>query len=485
MTETELHDHPDWEIVRKVRIPPVRGGMLAAPLTGRDGTRLGVIYLCDRGDGPFSADDESIAVQLAQMASIAIENTLFSEEREANRIKDEFLSTLSHELRTPLNAILGWTQLLQMEKPQGEFAHGLDVIERNARAQTKLIEDLLDVSRISTGKLRLNTKVVSVADMMEAAAEAVQTTAKAKGVELTVDPPSPPQRLVADPDRIQQVIWNLISNAVKFTPARGHVRVDAAQMGEHVQIRVSDSGQGIAPAFLPFVFDRFRQADSTSTRSHGGLGIGLTIVRHIVELHGGTVSAQSRGEGQGSVFTVMLPITAISDGLEQQAPAKDARGAGGATAAVMAMVSSHNGDLNGLRVLVVDDAPDALEVIAVILRRAKAEVTTAPTAAEGRRLLQDLRPDVLISDIAMPDEDGFALIRSVRLLAPDHGGTIPAIALTAYAREEDRQKALNAGFNAHLSKPVEPDELVCLIAQLSTGANANGAPALLTAFKEG
>src|SRR5258706_3508050 len=484
MSETELLDHPDWEIVSKVRIPPIHGGMLAAPLTGRDGTRLGVIYLCDRGDGPFTADDESIAVQLAQMASIAMENTLFSEEREANRIKDEFLSTVSHELRTPLNAILGWTQLLQMEKPQGEFAHGLDVIERNARAQTKLIEDLLDVSRISTGKLRLNTKVISVGDMMEAAAEVRETTAKRKGGNLSLNPPPPPQRLVADPDRIQQVIWNLISNAVKFTPARGHVRVDAAQMREHVQIRVSDSGQGIAPAFLPFVFDRFRQADSTSTRSHGGLGIGLTIVRHIVELHGGTVSAQSRGEGQGSVFTVTLPITATSDAPDQQAPAKDARSAGGATAAAAAaMTSSHNGDLKGLRVLVVDDAPDALEVITVILRRAKADVTTAPTAAEGRRLLQDLRPDVLISDIAMPDEDGFALIRSVRLLAPDLGGAIPAIALTAYAREEDRQKALHAGFNAHLSKPVEPDELVCLIAQLT--AVANGAPALVTAFKEG
>jgi CheY-like chemotaxis protein len=210
MTETELHDHPDWEIVRKVRIPPIRGGMLAAPLTGRDGTRLGVIYLCDRGDGPFTADDESIAVQLAQMASIAIENTLFSEEREANRIKDEFLSTLSHELRTPLNAILGWTQLLQMEKPADEMAHGLDVIERNARAQTKLIEDLLDVSRISTGKLRLSTRVVPVADTIEAAADVVKTTASAKGVEIKIDPPSHTLRVVADPDRLQQVIWNLI-----------------------------------------------------------------------------------------------------------------------------------------------------------------------------------------------------------------------------------------------------------------------------------
>src|SRR4051812_39013407 len=252
MSESELLDHPDWEIVSKVRIPPIRGGMLAAPLTGRDGTRLGVVYLCDRGDGPFTADDESIAVQLAQMASIAIENTLFAEEREANRIKDEFLSTLSHELRTPLNAILGWTQLLQMEKPQGEFAHGLDVIERNARAQTKLIEDLLDVSRINTGKLRLSTRVTSVAEIMDAAVEAVQTTAAAKGVDLKVDHPSPPLRLVVDPDRLQQVIWNLVSNAVKFTPARGHVRVDATQMGAQVQIRVSDSGQGIAPEFLPF-----------------------------------------------------------------------------------------------------------------------------------------------------------------------------------------------------------------------------------------
>jgi signal transduction histidine kinase len=471
MSEAELLEHPDWDIVRKLRIPPIRGGMLAAPLTGRDGSRLGVIYLCDRGDGPFTADDEFIAVQLAQMASIAIENTLFAEEREANRIKDEFLSTLSHELRTPLNAILGWTQLLQMEKPTGEMAHGLEVIERNARAQTKLIEDLLDVSRISTGKLRLNTQVTEVATVVRAAADAVKPTADARGVELAVDVPRQSLRIVADPDRLQQVVWNLLANAVKFTPAGGRVSVDAEQVGAEVRIRVTDSGQGIAPEFLPFVFDRFRQADSTSTRSHGGLGIGLTIVRHIVELHGGGVRADSRGEGHGSTFTVTLPITAAQEA--RDLPAGSPRAGRGAA-------PNENGDLDGLRILVVDDAPDALEVLAVILRRGKADVTTAPSAQVGRRLLQELRPDLLISDIAMPDEDGYALIQSVRSLPPERGGATPAIALTAYAREEDRAKALAAGYQAHMSKPVEPEELIELAARVVAGGPA---PTLLPAEK--
>jgi signal transduction histidine kinase/ActR/RegA family two-component response regulator len=469
MSEAELLEHPDWEIVRKLRVPPIRGGMLGAPFTGRDGTRLGVIYLCDRGDGPFSADDESIAVQLAQMASIAIENTLFAEEREANRIKDEFLSTLSHELRTPLNAILGWTQLLQMEKPGGEMAHGLEVIERNARAQTKLIEDLLDVSRISTGKLRLTSRVVTVESVVQAAAEAVKPTATARGVDLVVDLPAEPLRLVADPDRLQQVVWNLMSNAVKFTPPGGSVTTTAEQVGGQIEIRVTDTGQGIAPEFLPFVFDRFRQADSTSTRSHGGLGIGLTIVRHIVELHGGGVRADSRGEGHGSTFTVTLPITAApeAEATPQTHPSRNGNGG--------------DGDLTGLRVVVIDDAPDALEVLAVILRRAKADVTTAPSAHDGRRAIQEFRPDLVISDIAMPDEDGYAFIRSLRALPPDRGGVTPAIALTAYAREEDRARALAAGFQAHMSKPVEPDELIDLVARVA-GASSPG-PALVPAEK--
>jgi signal transduction histidine kinase/ActR/RegA family two-component response regulator len=468
MSEAELLDHPDWEIVRKIRIPPIRGGMLAAPLTGRDGSRLGVIYLCDRGDGPFSADDEFIAVQLAQMASIAVENSLFAEEREANRIKDEFLSTLSHELRTPLNAILGWTQLLQMEKPTGEVAHGLEVIERNARAQTKLIEDLLDVSRISTGKLRLTTRVVTVASVVQAAAEAVKPTAAARGVDIAVELPDEPLRLVADPDRLQQVVWNLMSNAVKFTPQGGRVTAGARQVAAQVQIHVTDTGQGIAPEFLPFVFDRFRQADSTSTRSHGGLGIGLTIVRHLVELHGGSVRADSRGEGHGSTFTVTLPITAATETEETpqpRPPGRNGRSNG----------EPKDGELKGLRVLVIDDAPDALEVLAVILRRAKADVTTAPSAHEGRRALQEIKPDLVISDIAMPDEDGYEFIRSLPSLPPDRGGVTPAIALTAYARDEDRTRALAAGFQAHMSKPVEPDELVNLVARV---AGSFPAPAL-------
>jgi CheY-like chemotaxis protein len=478
MTERELLEHPDWDIVRKLRIPPIKGGMMAAPLTGRDGTRLGVVYLCDRGDGPFSADDEFIAVQLAQMASIAVENSLFAEEREANRIKDEFLSTLSHELRTPLNAILGWTQLLQMEEPQGEVGHGLEVIERNARAQTKLIEDLLDVSRITTGKLRLSSRVVPVATVVQAAVEAVKPTADARGVELASDLPPREQRIVADPDRLQQVVWNLLANAVKFTPAGGRVSVEAEQSGANVEIRVTDTGMGIDPAFLPFVFDRFRQADSTSTRSHGGLGIGLTIVRHIVELHGGTVRADSRGEGHGSTFTVTLPISAAN----AAAAADPAAGGNNGHAAGAAGTAAGNGsaaaaesprsdaDLNGLRVLVVDDAPDALEVLAVILRRARAEVTAAPDARTARRLLQELRPDLLISDIAMPDEDGYALIRSIRELAADRGGQTPALALTAYAREEDRSRALAAGFQDHMSKPVEPGELVAAASRLTRAA---------------
>jgi CheY-like chemotaxis protein/anti-sigma regulatory factor (Ser/Thr protein kinase) len=395
------------------------------------------------------------------MASIAVENSLFAEEREANRIKDEFLSTLSHELRTPLNAILGWTQILMMEEPDGEVGHALEIIERNARAQTKLIEDLLDVSRITTGKLRLSTNVVAIGPIVQAAADAVRPTAEARGVAIEVRLPETPHRLVADPDRLQQVVWNLLSNAVKFTPSGGQVAVAAEQVGAAVQIRVSDTGQGIDPAFLPYVFDRFRQADSTSTRSHGGLGIGLTIVRHIVELHGGTVRADSAGEGRGSVFTVSLPITAASD-LPDLPPVTPGRADGGTEEPAL-----DGKGLAGARILVLDDSHDAREILALILRRAGAHVTTASTPQEARLLLPDAQPDVIVSDIAMPDEDGFEFIQSVRMLPEDCGGTIPAVALTAYAREEDRLKALAAGFQAHMAKPIEPNDLIGLVAQFA------------------
>jgi signal transduction histidine kinase/DNA-binding response OmpR family regulator len=456
MTEQELREHPDWEIVKQLNIPPVRGGMLAAPLTGRNGNNLGVIYLADRHEGSFTSDDEAVIVQLAQMASIAVENAIYAEEREANRIKDEFLSTLSHELRTPLNAILGWTQLLKLEKLDGEVAHGLEVIDRNARAQTKLIEDLLDVSRITTGKLRLNLKPASPTSVVEAAVDAVRPAAEAKKITLERNMDAAGAEIVGDPDRLQQVVWNLLQNALKFTPRGGRIVTTLDRVEGQVRIRVQDSGQGIAPEFLPYVFDRFRQADSTSTRTHGGLGIGLTIVRRIVELHRGTVTAESAGKDQGSTFTVMLPVTAV------RAPGEEGEPAGGAKAAAARPVH-----LAGYRVLVVDDEPDAREVITTVVQRAGAEVTAAGSVREAIDAFRTARPDLLVSDIAMPDDDGYSLIRAIRLLAADAGGATPAIALTAYAREEDRAAALSAGFQHHLSKPCDPTELLSLLAELA------------------
>ena len=484
MTEAELHDHADWLIVRDADIPPIRGGMLAAPLTGRDGNPLGVIYLSDRLEGSyFTGADEAVLVQLAQMASIAIENTLYAEEREANRIKDEFLSTLSHELRTPLNAILGWTQLLRMGKTDpAELTHGLNVIERNVRMQTKLIEDLLDVSRISTGKLRLGVRPMSLAPVIESAADAVRPAADAKRIKIVFNLDATADQISGDPDRLQQVVWNLLSNAVKFTPPSGRIEVALERVGGQAQVRVTDSGQGIDPKFLPFVFDRFRQGDSSSTRSHGGLGIGLTIVRHIVELHGGTVEAHSRGEGQGSTFVVNLPVKAVRVETEPEVPGAVPgllptpqplpAGAGNGDAAPA--TAAGGGELGGLRVLVVDDEPDARELISIILQRHGAEVTTAASAREGLQQLGRLRPAVLVSDIAMPDEDGYALIECVRQLTPEDGGGTPAVALTAYAREEDRRRALACGYQAHLAKPVEPAQLVSAVAELARDSNGRG-----------
>jgi signal transduction histidine kinase/DNA-binding response OmpR family regulator len=473
MTETDLHDHPDWDIVRTADLPAVVGGMLAAPLTGRDGTNLGIIYLSDRFDGDFfTHDDEAVLVQLAQMGSIAIENTIYAQEREANRLKDEFLATLSHELRTPLNAILGWTQLLKMESLKADVAHGLDVIDRNARAQTKLIEDLLDVSRITTGKLRLNMRRSTFGPVVQAAVDAARPAADAKQVRIDVKLADDEIPVSIDPDRIQQVVWNLLTNAVKFTPAGGQITVDLARIGppggERVTLKVTDSGQGIDPKFLPFVFDRFRQADSTSTRAHGGLGIGLTIVRHIVELHGGSVAADSAGIGRGATFTVELPAAG-------QVPATltTTAGADGASASSQ---SSQKHSISGVRVLLVDDDPDARDVIAATLRRAGADVTTVSSALEALDTLPGAKPDVLISDIAMPDHDGYALIRRIRQLPNEDGGEVPAIALTAYAREEDRARALDAGFQVHLAKPVDPGDLLARIAHLA--AQAAGQPVL-------
>ncbi len=502
MTQRELSEHPVWQLADPATRPWMRG-WLAAPLTGRDGRNLGLIEASDKADGDFTDDDEALLVQLSQMASIAIENTFFAEERQANRIKDEFLSTLSHELRTPLNAIMGWTQLLRMQQTHvggggngaapsqqinDDVAHAIDVIDRNARAQAKLVEDLLDVSRVTSGKLRLAAKVVDLSTIVECAVEAVRPNAEAKSVALSVTNDGGGEHCIdGDPDRLQQVVWNLLSNAVKFTPAGGRVDVILDEVAGQHRLRVADTGQGINAAFLPYVFDRFRQADSTSTRTHGGLGIGLTIVRHIVTMHGGSVSAESAGEGRGSTFNVMLPRVAASAEAAAPAdcaPAKGAAGAGAGNAngdAARPGGPADSRDIAGTRVLLIDDEPDAREVVGEILRRAGAHVTTSGSVTEAMGALRESIPDVILSDIAMPDQDGYDFLRRLRELPERCGGKVSVIALTAYAREEDRMRALSAGFAAHVAKPVSPDQILSTIARLI----ARDRPAALADLKCG
>jgi len=441
---------------------PVEGGWLAAPLTGRDGRNMGLLHLLDKVEGDFTTEDEAVLTQLAQMSSIAIENTLNAEAREANRIKDEFLTTLSHELRTPLTAILGWARVLRTGPAETQRTErGLEVIERNVLAQTKLIDDLLDVSRIITGKLRLAVRATNLAPVIEAALESMRPAAEAKEIEIRFerDLADGEDELIGDPDRLQQVVWNLISNAIKFTPARGRVAVRLSRLGPDFEIRVTDSGKGISPGFLPSVFDRFQQADSSTTRTHGGLGIGLAIVRHLVELHGGSVSAASDGDDQGSTFQVWLPavalgVTAVE---KERAPTPQSAPAAGPGTA----------DLTGLKVLLVEDERDGRELLTETLRAAGAETLAAESAREAFECLGSFRPDVLVSDVAMPVEDGYSLVRRMRRLAPEDGGRVPAIAVSAYAREEDRIRSLAAGFQQHIAKPLDPAELIGSIARLS------------------
>ncbi|HVG09717.1 MAG TPA: response regulator [Thermoanaerobaculia bacterium] len=389
---------------------------------------------------------------------------------EANRIKDEFLATLSHELRTPLNAILGWAQVLRTGKvDESTTARALEAVERNARAQAQLISDLLDVSRIITGKLRLELKPVEIPRIIDAALDSVRPAADAKGIRIRVTLDrgiggiGP---LMGDPDRLQQVIWNLLSNAIKFTPQGGSVEVRLGQSEGQAEIAVQDTGSGVRPDFVPYVFDRFRQAESSTTRQYGGLGLGLSIVRHMVELHGGTVSVESPGEGQGSTFTVRLPIRlGIEDGMmegmlatlteRRQRPAED----------VPDLVRSKI--LTGLRVLVMDDEADTRDLLVTALEQCGAQVTAVPSVPDALASLDRVLPDVLLSDIGVPGEDGYSLIRKLRLRSAELGGNLPAAAVTAYARSEDRIRALAAGFQAHLAKPIDPAELVATIAALA------------------
>lgn len=377
---------------------------------------------------------------------------------EANSLKDEFLATVSHELRTPLMAVLGWAHLLRSNNlDEAGQRRALETIERNARAQQQLIEDLLDVSRIITGKLRLDVRPVTPASFIDAAVESVRPAADAKGIQLEILNDPNIGNISGDSGRLQQVVWNLLSNAIKFTPRGGLVQLKLQRTRSHVAISVSDSGQGIKQDFLPYVFERFRQADMKTTRAHGGLGLGLAIVRQLVELHGGTVGVTSEGEGKGATFVVRLPVLPVY----QNAPVTDQQNQSDIEPADRPI------DLAGLKVLVVDDEADTCELLRSLLSKCGAEVSAAKSASEAFKIFKLVHPDVMVSDIGMPFEDGYELMRKVRALPEVNGGRVPAVALTAYARPEDRMKALRAGYQMHVAKPVQLDELVSIVASLA------------------
>ena len=463
---------------------PVRS-YLAAPVVSRGGQVLGGLFFGHQRPGVFTERSERIITGIAAQAAVAIDNAhLFDAVRRANtekdrlldrertarsdleragRMKDEFLATLSHELRTPLNAILGWAQVIQLSSvslPE-DLQEGMAIIERNARAQTQIIDDLLDMNRIISGKVRLDVQRVDLAHVIHAAIETVQPAAKAKEIRLhaVIDPACSP--VSGDPNRLQQVFWNLLMNSVKFTPKGGRIQVLLERVNSQVEFHVIDTGEGIDPAFLPHVFERFIQADASTTRRHGGLGLGLAIVKQLVELHGGTVSARSAGLGQGATFTVALPVTAIQT---EQGPTVERRHPSSGPASRQFKPTMR---LMGLKILIVDDEPDSRALLKRVLEDCGAQVIVAASASEALSLLQKQRPHVLISDIGMPEEDGYSLIRKLRALPADQGGTTPAIALTAYARAEDRVNALLSGFQHHLAKPAGPVELVAVLASIA------------------
>jgi PAS domain S-box-containing protein len=416
---------------------------------------------------PYDAADIAMAEELARRAALAVDNaTLYGEADQAraqaegaNRAKDEFLAVLSHELRTPMSAVYGWARMLQMGQiDSATTPRALDAIVRNAHVQLQLIDDLLDVSRIISGKMRLDIRPVDIHRVLEAALDAVRPAADAKGLklQLLIDPSAGP--LNGDPDRLQQVVWNLLMNAVKFTPRDGRIQLALQRVNSHLEIVVSDTGAGIRAELLPVIFDRFKQGDGGSTRNQGGLGIGLALVRHLVELHGGSVTAESPGEGKGATFRVKLPLVAALVPLPEDRAHPTAR---------QALPAYQGPSLRGLRVLVVDDDPEALDLIATILRPAEAETKLCSSPTEALATLRSWKPHVLVSDIEMPGQDGYSLIRKLRELDRSEGGQTPAVALTAYGRPEDRVRSLSAGFSMHVAKPVDPVELRVIVANLA------------------
>jgi signal transduction histidine kinase/CheY-like chemotaxis protein len=421
---------------------------------------LGFALLASQFDARLEANARVLQISQATAAErqdlLTRERAARDEAERLSALKDEFLATLSHELRTPLNAVLGWATMLQRGvKDEETFRRGLETIERNARAQGQLIDDLLDMSRIISGTLRLDVQLIEPDKVIEAALGTVHPAAVAKRIDLRVDVARGIGTVLGDPGRLQQVMWNLLSNAVKFTPTGGTVQVLLSRDGQDVLIRVADSGIGISPEFLPHVFDRFRQQDASITRKHGGLGLGLSIARQLVELHGGTIGVASSGAHAGTTFTLRLPLAEPEEAAKPSVPA----------ASEAAPRTGQQGDLAGVKVLLVDDAEDTLDVLQQILQHSGATIMAANSAGTALALLEREQPDVIVSDIGMPDVDGFELMRRIRRRSAGAGGAVPAIALTAFTRQDDRNKAMQAGFTDYLAKPVEPGALVAHIAQ--------------------
>ena len=481
LIQRRLDRNYKWALEGQVRVlsQALHGYLIAMPaVSGEHGTaqmqqavRISPLSHEGRVIGTLTIIEdvtERVAREAELQAQIEERSRLLSSEKlarneaeRANRLKDEFLATISHELRNPLNAILGWAHMMRLGKltpPNVERA--IETIYRNAQSQSQLVADLLDVSRIISGKLRLDVRTVDLLSIVNAALDSIRPAADAKGIRLQsiLDPAAGP--ILGDADRLQQIVWNLLTNAVKFTPKGGRIQVKVHRVESHVEIVVTDSGIGINKDFLPHVFDRFRQADASTTRVHGGLGLGLSIVHQLVDLHGGGVSVHSEGEGKGATFTISLPFVGlVSNQPEAEAVLPTPNGE----------VLSFDGlpSLQGLKVLVVDDEADTRELIREVLKECGSEVITSQSVAEALVALEEHKPDILISDLGMPDEDGYALISKIRALPADRGGHIPAAALTAYARAEDRMRVLRSGFQFHLPKPVDSAELVTVVASLA------------------
>lgn len=406
-------------------------------------------------------EQELAAAHAAREGLLDAERSARAELERASQLKDEFVATLSHELRTPLTPILGWVEVLKRKNsPDPQLAQGLEVIERNARMQTQIIEDLLDMSRIVSGKVRLNILPVNLTEVIEAGIATVKPAAEAREIELVMSLDTSAGLIRGDPGRLQQIIWNLLTNAIKFTPRGGRVQISLLRGNANMVIEVSDTGQGIAPSFLPHIFERFRQADSSTTRNHGGLGLGLAIVKQLVELHGGSIGVYSSGKGLGTTFTVLLPMAGMQQVEHTRSPAS--------VPPTRALTSTPRQTtvLDGLCVLVVDDDEDARTLIATVLEERRACVVVSDSAEHALPLLQSARPQVLISDIGMPGMDGYELMRHIRGLPDALGGSTPGIALTAFAGSEDRRRALHAGYQLHLAKPVQPTELIDALARI-------------------